>query len=262
MMRNLATALILTGCLAGTAGGQQLFVALESDVPAYVTDLAGFPDVTWTPLWNFEASGAAADEDGNLYLCAGAFTTHLYISSDLGMPQQVATLSVDITGLAYAEGTLYGYSNYADPKGIYAIDPATGECTLVLDVYSGTGYRFFGLDYNPDDGLFYGFTEYGDSGLYSINIDTGEMIHLSDGPAGFYGMARAIAVGNNTVYIAAVSSTDPYFAYDLSQGQGGTWEEFTNPYPGLQITGGAAWIPGPGTPVESSTWGGVKSLFR
>ncbi len=261
-MKSLATVLILTVCLAGAASAQQLFVALESDVPTYVSDLSGFPDVTWTPLWNFEASGAAADEDGNLYLCAGAFTTHLYISTDLGMPEEVATLSVDITGLAYAEGALYGYSNYADPKGIYEIDPVTGECTLVLDVHSSTGYRFFALDYNPEDGLFYGWTEYGAYGLYSINIETGEMIFLSNGPAGFYGMSRALAVGNNTVYLAAVADVDPYYAYDLSQGPGGTWESFTNPYPGLQITGGATWIPGPVTPVGSTTWGGVKSLFR
>lgn len=256
------TLLILILVLVGPADSQQLFVALESDLPAYVTDLSGFPAVTWAPLWNFGASGAAADPEGTLYLCEGAFTTHLHVSTDLGAPQQVATLSVDITGLAFGRGALYGYSNYATPKGIYRIDTTTGECTPVLDVYTNTGYRFFAFDYNPEDDLFYGFTEYGNSGLYSINIDTGEMIRLSGGPAGFYGMARGLAVGDNTVYLSAVASTDPYYAYDLSQGVGGSWVAFTNPYPGLQVTGAAAWIPGGQTPARQSNWGGVKGLFR
>jgi len=261
-MRILAVVAVLMLGVVGPVNAQQLFVALESSLPAYVSDLSGFPTVTWNPLWTFGASGAAADPEGNLYLCEGAFTTHLYVSTELGMPQQVATLSVDITALAYGRGALYGYSNYADPKGIYAIDTATGACTLVLDVHTGTSYRFFGLDYNPQDDLFYGFTEYGSpTGLYSINIDTGEMIWLSSGPPGFYGMARGLAVGNHTVFITAVSSTDPYYAYDLSQGAGGSWQAFTNPYPGEQITGAAAWIPEPPTPVQPATWGRIKALF-
>ena len=262
-MRVVTLIAALTLCAVVPATAQQLFVALESDLPAYVSDLGGFPSVTWSPLWTFGASGAAADPEGNLYLCEGAFTTHLYVSTDLAPPQQVATLSVDITALAYGRGALYGYSNYATPKGIYEIDPVTGQCTAVLDVYTGTGYLFFALDYNPVDDLFYGWTEYGAYGLYSINIDTGEMVRLSSGPPGFYGMCRALAVGNNTVYLAAVSSVDPYYAYDLSQGVGGSWEAFTNPYPGLQITGGAAWIPGDQSSVDGSkTWGALKSLFR
>lgn len=261
-MRLLAIVLLLGLVLAGPSGAQRLFVALESDLPAYVTDLSGFPNVTWTPLWNFAASGAAADEAGNLYLCEGAFTTHLYRSTNLGDPEYLTTCSVDITGLAYGRGHLFGYSNYADPKGIYQIDTATGVCTPVMDVYTGHGFLFFGLDYNPVDDLFYGFTEYGDSGLYSINTYTQEMIKISSGPPGWYGMARGLAVGNNTVYLTAVASTDPYFSYDLSQGIGGTWQSFTNPYPGMQITGGAAWIPGEPSPSKDTTWGRVKGLFR
>ncbi|GAF95546.1 unnamed protein product, partial [marine sediment metagenome] len=40
-------------------------------------------------------------------------------------PQHLATISEDMSALAYGRGTLWGYSNYADPKGIYAIDPTT-----------------------------------------------------------------------------------------------------------------------------------------
>ncbi len=234
---------------AGAASAQQLFVGIEtsSPPPTQISDLSGFPAVTWSPLWSFSVSGAAATPDGTLYLCEGAFTTHLYVSTSLAAPVQVSTLANDMSALAYGRGALYGYSNYADPKGIYQIDPDTGACSLVLDVYTNTGFRFFGLDYNPVDDLFYGYTEYGDSGMYSINIDTGEMIKLAGTIPASNGQGRGLAVGNNTVYLTATRGDDGigFFAYDLAQGVGGQWAEFNNAYPAYHSTGAAAWIPGP-----------------
>ena len=52
--------LLLALCIVGGAQAQQLFVGLESDVPAYISDLTGFPDLNWAPLWSFGPSGAAA----------------------------------------------------------------------------------------------------------------------------------------------------------------------------------------------------------
>lgn len=262
MNRTLVIVVLALG-LAGAASGQQLFVALETDVPAYVADLTGYPNLTWSPLWNFAASGAAADPFGNLYLCEGAFTTRLYLSTDLGTPVQLVTLDKDITALAYGRGNLYGYSNYADPKGIYQIDPGTGVCTLVMDVYTNTGFLFFALDYNPADDLFYGFTEYGASGLYAIDIDAATMTRISSGPAAWYGMARGLAVGQNTVFLTAVNGgEDTYFAYDLAQGSNGVWDAIPNPYPGLMVTGAAAWIPETGVRTQTSTYGHIKAMFR
>jgi hypothetical protein len=234
--------------MAGTTHAQQLFVGLESsDPPTKSTDLSDFPDVNWQTHFSFDVSAAAASPDGTLYLCNGAFTTHLFTSTDFGAPQQLATLDEDIAGLAFGRGNLYGYSNYASPKGIYEIDPATGDCTLVLDVHTDTGFRFFALGYNPVDDLLYGYTEYGESGLYSINIDTGEMIKLVDTIPASNGQGRGMAVGNNTVYLTATRGDDgiPFFAYDLDQGIGGAWTPFENPYPAYHSTGGAAFIPGP-----------------
>ena len=224
----------------------ELFVGLEGSSPVTKsTDLSGFPDVIWENHFAFDVAGAAAAPDGTLYLCNGAFTTRLYMSTDFGIPELTATLSEDIHGLAFGRGNLYGYSNYADPKGIYQIDPVTGDCTLVLDVYTGTSFRFFALDYNPRDDLFYGYTEYGASGLYSINIDTGEMIQLAGTIPASNGQGRGMAVGNNTVYLTATRGDDgiPFFAYDLAQGVGGEWTPFTQAYPAYHSTGGAAWIP-------------------
>ena len=235
--------------LATAADAQRLFVGLETSIPLSTrsTDLSGFPDVNYDVHFAIDVSGAAAAPDGTLYLCNGAFNTDLYRSVDFSTPQFIADLSVDISALAYGRGMLFGFSNYAEPKGIYQIDTTTGQCTLVLDVFTGYQFRFFGLDYNPVDDLFYGYTEYGDSGLYSINIDTGVMIKVAPSIPASNTQGRGLAVGNNTVYLTATRGDDdiPFFAWDLSQSARGEWVGFTNPYTDQHATGGAAWIPGP-----------------
>ncbi len=228
--------------IAGT-----LFVGLESSPPppTQTSDLSGFPDVSWTPGFSIDVSAAASTPDGEVYLCNGAFSSDLFKADMDGHPPVFqSTVGVDVSGLAYGRDTLYGYSNYATPKGIYSIVPSTGEATLVVDVYTGTGFRFFALDYNPDDDLLYGYTEYGNTGLYSINIDTGEMIEIVDPIPASNSSARAMACGNNTVYLLATRGDDGVdcYAYDLSQGLDGQWEAFTNPYPQYHSTGGAAFI--------------------
>jgi len=241
-----------------------LFVGLEGSAPPTMSsDLSGFPNVSRDSHYSFDVSGAAATPDGDLYLCNGAFTTRLYSATLETAPSLLSTISVDISAMVYGRDTLYGFSNYATPKGIYSIEPGTGQATLVLDVYTGTGFRFFGLGYNPADDLFYGYTEYGAAGLYSINIDSGEMLQLAGTIPASNGQGRGLAVGNNTVYLTATRGDDdiPYFAYDLTQGAGGEWEGFTQPYPAYHSTGGAAWIPAasavdeaPGAALRVSAW--------
>ena len=253
-MKKITTILTFL-CLITFASAGTLFVGLEgSEPPTFSTDMSGFPNVTWTPHYSFDVSGAAASPEGILYLCNGAFTTHLYEATLSTTPQQICTISEDMSSLAYGRDTLWGFSNYASPKGIYSIDTTTGAATLELDVYTGYGFRFFALDYNPVDDLFYGYTEYGASGLYSIDIDTGEMIQLTGSIPASNGQGRGMAVGNNTVYLTATRGDDgiSYFAYDISQGAGGDWVEFPNPYPAYHSTGGAAFIPDPITTIELS----------
>ncbi|MBS3768490.1 MAG: T9SS type A sorting domain-containing protein [Candidatus Cloacimonetes bacterium] len=252
-----AILLIFSSLQSGT-----LFVGLESSSPpTYSSDLTGFPSVSWTQHYNFDVSGAAATPDGTLYLCHGAFNTDLFEAGLNTNPTQLCTIEEDMSALAYGRNKLWGYSNYADPKGIYSITPTTGEVRLELDVYTGTGYRFFALAYNPADDLFYGYTEYGDSGLYSINMDTGVMTKLVDTIPASNGQGRGMAIGNNTVCLTATRGDDgiPYYAYDLSQGIGGSWEEFTNPYPDYHSTGGAAWIP---SPSEVEIFNQQNSLYQ
>jgi len=263
-MRTIILTLLCLSLPVG-AGAATLFAGLEgSTLPTRTTDLTGFPDVTWTSGFAFDVSGAAATPDGGLYLCEGAFTTHLYAASVDGHPPELlCTTDVDLSALAYGRGTLYGYSNYATPKGIYAIDPTTGAATLVVDVYTVAGLRFFALDYNPADDHLYGYSEYGDSGLYAIDIDTGEMVKIADPFEAVNTQGRAMAVGNDTVYILSTRGDDgiPCFAYDLGQGPDGEWVPFTNPYPDQHATGGAAFIPDPGTAVQGGDQGPRLARF-
>ncbi len=257
MTRLLIATLLIVGLFASAMGGV-LFVGLEGSAPpTHSSDLSGFPNVTWDNHYSFDVSGAAATPDGLLYLCNGAFTTRLYEATLEDSPTLLSTISVDISGMAYGRDTLYGFSNYATPKGIYSIEPATGQATLVLDVYTGYSFRFFALGYNPLDDLLYGYTEYGDYGLYSINIDTGEMIKLVGPIPASNGQGRGLAVGNNTVYLTATRGDDdiPFFAYDLAQGVGGEWVGFTQAYPAYHSTGGAAWIPSATAVGEGDTPG-------
>ncbi|MCF7919252.1 MAG: T9SS type A sorting domain-containing protein [Candidatus Cloacimonetes bacterium] len=248
-MRSLLLILFLLFSVFLFAEGT-LFVGLEgSTPPTFISDMEGFPNINWNTHFSMDVSGAAATPDGLIYLCEGAFTTHLYQASLELDPQMICTIANDMSALAYGRDTLWGYSNYASPLGIYSIDTTTGATELALATGS---YRFFALDYNPADDLFYGYTEYGTSGLYSINIDSGEMILLTGSIPATNGQGRGMAVGDNTVFLTATRGDDgiPYFAYDISQGVGGTWVEFPNPYPAYHSTGGAAWIAAPDIDVS------------
>ncbi len=263
---RLFAALCLAMSFAGMSAAGILFAGLDgSTLPTRTSDLSGFPNVTWDSSFPFDVSGAAASPEGLLFLCNGAFTTQLYSATLPDSPNWLCTLDMSISGLAYGRGTLYGYANYAEPIGIYTIDPQTGETSLVHDVNTGTGYRFFALGYNPADDLLYGYTEYGDAGLYSIDIDTGEMLRMTGPIPAANTQGRGLAVGDNVVFLTATRGNDfiPHFAYDLAQGSGGLWVEFTNAYEGCHSTGGAAWLPSgiavdeseiPSGPLRLSAW--------
>jgi hypothetical protein len=244
------------------AEAQRLFVGLENaTLVTRSSDLSGFPNVTWVNHYPFEVNGATANSDGLIYLCNGAFTTRLYTATLDTPPQYVTNTSVDLHGLGYGGGRLYGFSNFASPMGIYLVNPTTGACTLLISTAS-PGYRFFGLDFNTADGMLYGYTEYGVSGLYRINVETGEMTRIVGVPPNVNGQGRALAVGNNTVYLLATRGDEgePCFAYDLAQGPNGQWTPFTNPYPNEHATGGAAWIPPSADVPEHSGLGAGERL--
>jgi hypothetical protein len=245
MKKLLSIACMVLG-LSLPAFGGVLFVGLEGSAPpTKSSDLSGFPNVSWNTHFSIDANGAAATPEGDIYISQGSFDADLYRATLETAPVFIAALDIDVYGLAYGRDMLYAFSNYSDPKGIYSIDPNTGATAFVLDVYSGPGFRFFALDYNPADDLFYGYTYFGDSGLYSINIDTGEMIKIVTTIPASNSQGCGLAVGNNVVYLTGTRGDDgiPFYAYDLAQGVGGEWLPFTNAYPTYHSQGSAAWIP-------------------
>jgi hypothetical protein len=129
----------------------------------------------------------------------------------------------------------------------------TGQATLVVDL-DASGFRFFALDVNPADGLLYGYTEYGSpTGLYSIDPESGVTTFIAAPIPASNSSARALAIGNDTIYLAATRGDDgvPLYAWDL--GTGGPWVPFDNPYPEYHSTGGAAWIPSPSSGIETGS---------
>ena len=244
-MRPIAACLLLIVC-ATSAPAQLLLVGLEdTGSPMMSSDLAGFPAVAWSPLTVQSINAAAATPAGTVYLATGFFTSELYSYTPGGPVQHLCTTSVGIHGLGYCSGTLYGFANYATPMGIYAIDPVTGLCTLVVDT-SQPGYRYFGLDSNPVDGLLYGYTEYGSpDGLHAINPATGAITPVAGSFPADNSMGRALAVGNNTVYVCATQGSIGVGLQAWNLGTNGPWTSFTQPYPDFSANGGATWVPPP-----------------
>ncbi len=224
------------------ASAQLLMVGLEDSAqPFKSSDLSGFPNVSWSSHSVIEMSGAAAD-GGTVYYTQGAFTTQLY---RMGNSQALCTIDVAVHGLGFGNGTLYGFANYASPMGIYSIDPETGEVGLAVST-STQGYRYFGLDFNTEDGLLYGYTEYGNpTGLHAIDPETGAITPVAASIPASNSQGRALAVGNNTVFIAATRGDDGIGLYAWDLGSNGPWTEFTQPYPNHHSSGGATWVPAP-----------------
>jgi len=238
-MRTVA-ALTALAAFTGSVSAQLLVGQDAGGGPIKLGNVASFPAVNYTDMISFEVNGAAARPEGGVYLCSG-FNGNLYLWDMVGPPQFLVVAQVPgLSGLGYGNGKLYGFGNFASPMGIYEINPATGAATLKVDT-AASGLRFFALDFNPADGLLYGFSEYGNSGLWSINPETGAMVRLAGTPPGSYGMFRGMAVGNNTAYMVAAHPTDSFWAYDIAQGAGGTYTPFPNPYPN-SINGGGAWV--------------------
>lgn len=230
--------------LAASTLPAQLFQGLELQVPMKSTNLVGFPSPVYTNLATFEVNGMASLDDGRTLLVAkGPFTTVIHTSILGATPTPLVTSAIDLHGIGYGRGTLYGFSNFGSPMGIYSVSLTTGAKTLEVDT-STPGYRFFALDYDPIDDRLYGYTEYGNSGLYSIDLDTKAMTLVTGPIPALNTQGRGLAVGNHTVYLTATRGADgiPAYSYDLRQGTTGSWTPYTNAYPSEYATGGSTYL--------------------
>ena len=259
-MKSVLALVGLACCLAAPVNAQTSRLVVgqygydPDNVPlTFETDLvAGFPgSVNWFGGFSFFVQGATCTPQNLVYITTGTFSTELYVTIPGRSPSFVAPTSQTIFGLGYAGGQLYGWAQYASPSGIYRIDTQTGACTLAV---ASSSELFFALDGNPADGMLYGYSEYGTTGLYRINPNTGEKHRIAPPPpvASFpnaYGSCRGLAVGNNVVYLTNTwngrelsdpdhVAADNYYAYDLSQGDNGVYVAFPNPYANSTPQGG------------------------
>jgi hypothetical protein len=215
-----------------------LFAGLAyGDQRTRTTSLQGDP-VTWNSGFQASVEGAAGRPDGAVYFTETGFQSRLYLAPIEGPPIELCQLPFTVSGLAYGRGRLFGYTNSG--TSIYEINPDTCATALFL----GTSPRmYFGLDYNPVDDKLYGYTEYGSpTGLYAIDLDTGEQTHVAPPFPADNSAGRGVACGDNKVFVLPVYGEYPLYYYDLDTG---TWHPLAHPFPESSSAGGLAWVAAP-----------------
>lgn len=171
-------------------------------------------------------------------------------------PRKVADLryqdSQIINGLAFDSntGTLYGVDDFQSttgggPEGIYSINLATGETTLVVDLSVGSyfNWQIRGIDFNPVDNLLYAVNV--DStpngiGLFSIDVNGAGTISPVVTLTGTN--KTGLAIGDNKAYIVPDDGPNDIEVYNLGTGL------FETPITGVpwnssELDNGAGWAP-------------------
>ncbi|MBU0641136.1 MAG: PEP-CTERM sorting domain-containing protein [Planctomycetes bacterium] len=260
MMRSVVTLLCVLSL--ATVANAQLFVGVD-DVTVFTYDVdPGTGNAT--PLWDgVEVWGAAYDPASEMIFVNDG--TELYSSTITGPPGFVADITYQgaassMVSLAWAGGMLYGTKNITT-EAVYEIDPKTGVSDIVL-AYDSASYDFGGLAYNPIDGLFYGTSD--DStparGLYSLDVFGGGAINLIAEYPGAETDIDGLAIGENVAYLVT-DEPGVFYSYDLSQGAGGVYGSFQNPWTSSEVFCGAAWIPEPAS-LALLALGGLLAIRR
>ncbi len=159
----------------------------------------------WTGVSNKKVVGLAADEANRIMYGNDSARLYKWAYNSIGtQPTQINGLyrlgsdskiyATGVYGLAFANGNLYGWTNYnagsggITKDGIYRIDPtittsATQNMFLLWEQTS-TDYKFQGLEFNAADGLFYASnatTNAAFRGIYTIDaFGTGGITKIAD----------------------------------------------------------------------------------
>lgn len=194
----------------------------QNMVRAWHTD-TGTGVVSDLPSVGTAMAMAADNQFGLLYTSSGS-SLSAFVVDDLGSlvsigslairdASGVAALSRQVESMGFANGVLYASVTRSSsderrrrgiPKGLYAINPATGVATLIPAAASLPLLR--GLDYNPADGLLYGVTGNSNAqSIVSINPTTFAMTTLATVPASAYGSDSfsfdGVGVGEGKVFL-------------------------------------------------------------
>lgn len=254
-------ALIAVCAVVHLASAQLLVGVDDKTISMQRGYVAGLPTVTFTPAFDgAEVWGAAFDPAAVMVWISEG--TEMVRSPLTGPPSFVANfndglgVNLVMVGLGWANGKLYGSRTShttANPEGIYEINTTTGLSKLVLAVTSAE-YDFGGLGYDPVTKLFYGSSDDsspGPAGLYSIDVFGTGAVSLIAGYPNSETDIDGLTVGGGYAWLIDDDNSSPgsgpglFYAYDLSQGTGGSYVQFGAPWTSSEVFSGAAWIPEP-----------------
>lgn len=250
-----ALALIALASLAA-AGSARLFAGVDdTTVSTRFTDLAGFPNVTWTngntgtQVW-----GAAYDAATDTLYTNNGSTLQKWAGPSFTSFTTIGVITVNaatssVTGLAFGNGKLYAYRSVTAP-GIYEINTVDATATLVWAVSS---VDWGGIDFNPANGKFYvsnDSTAGTGRGIYEIDLALQTSTKIANYP-GTENDIDGLAVGDGNIYLVdddnttlPVASGGTFYRYNLAQGTNGTYDNFPAPWTSSEVFSGGTWIGG------------------
>lgn len=200
-----------------------------------------------------EVWGAAFDNDNDLvFFVKGASLYQWPLDGEPELLGNIQSVVVEgflaMVGLAYGDGTLYGIRNISsegDPEGLYSIDPATLDATLVTtyDVLPGL-VDLGGLDFDHETGTLYGTNDTPTTrGLVEVSLD-GEITVVAPYPEGQSDL-DGLAIGNGRAYLIP-DEPGQIYVFDFATMTYTT--PIPNPWTSSEIFSGGAWVE-PGVPA-------------
>lgn len=286
MRTVLATFALIVICLAGAAPTASAQLVFGTTTPTTTNGAAFYMDVNThaiTTLWNSAANkkvnGMAYDQATGRFYCNDAARLNFWDQGSIGIvPTFIAGMyrtndnvtftATGVDGLAWANGNLYGVTQFGSTtykRGIYQIATTsdgmpTPHCVMTplwldptgVGTLSGT-IEIGGLEYNPDNNLFY-LTQKADTvgsgGIYTPGIYTidafggGEAVHIKNFPEG-HTRTDGLALGNGILWMTEQDPTNSQvniFPLNLATLEYGN--TITAPLvDGVNRASGACWAP-------------------
>ncbi len=269
---------ILSSFIAAQSASAQLVFGTTTTTttnPAavYLNVTTGQTTTLWNSAANKKVNGLAADPVGRRLYANDSARLNFWDYGNLGtVPTFIAglyrsngttTSATGFSGLAWANGKLYGSTSFASTtftRGIYEIPlvPNASNQLLTTQVWAepvnSGALQLEGLEFNTIDGLFYAVQDADTTangvtltrGLYTIDVfGTGAYTKIANFP-GSNTRIDGLAIGGGKAWLTqqtGASSVVEIFPFDLTTQTYGTTISFTL-VDGTNRASGAAWAPG------------------
>jgi hypothetical protein len=264
----------------------------------YLNVTTGVPTTLWGPAGNKKVNGLAADDAGGRLFANDAARLNVWNYGQVGIaptfiaglyrntspnPAGTGDVATGFSGLAWANGKLYGSTSFASTvfqRGIYEIPlvPNAANHLVTTPVWvepvnSGV-LTLDGIDFDPTTNLFYGVQDTDNTstggtltrGIFSIDVfGTGAFTKIANFP-GANTRIDGIAVGGGKLWLTqqtGASNIVEIFPYDLTTQTYGSTISFALT-DGTNRASGATWAAGVVLPEPSTlaTLGGAALLTR